>query len=295
MLVQSLINGISQGSVYALTALGFAIIYGTIGIFHYSHGAVYTLSAYIALVLFTKIEVSLGVGIILTMIAGGLTGVAINGLIYEPMGRLGSSRQVILVASMGVSIVMLNSISLIWGNITQVLEIRGADWLYKSHEFGSIFLTSSQILIIGVTIVALLCVIIFSKSRIGLSVIALGNDSEVAENLGMNVKFIRYITLAIGSSLAALSSVLVSIDVKAIDPNMGSTALLMTIIAVIIGGGGNFSAAIVGGFLIGLIKNFAVWTVSSEWDVTIMFIVLILVIIFKPNGIFGRPISKLGR
>ncbi|MDR1914238.1 MAG: branched-chain amino acid ABC transporter permease [Clostridiales bacterium] len=296
MLIQTLVNGISLGSAYALTALGFAIIYRTLGIFHFAHGSVYAFSAHVAYSLITLVKMPLIPSVLLTMLAGGILGMIINFLIYEPLKRHASSGQVYMIASMGASIVLQNLIATAWGAITKVLVLPNLETsLYNIHHIGSAVITMAQLLVVIVTVVALATIALFSKSMIGLSIIALGNDSEVAENLGMKVKAIRYITLAVGSALAALSAVLVSIDLRAVDSAMGVPIMLMTIIAVIVGGTANFGAAIAGGYLIGLIKNFGIWAISAEWDNTLLFIMLVLVIMFKPAGLFGRKISKLGR
>ncbi|GHV41105.1 branched-chain amino acid ABC transporter permease [Synergistales bacterium] len=296
MLVQTLVNGISLGSTYALTALGFALIYRTLGIFHFAHGSVYALSAHIAYSLITRWQLPLILSLIFTIMAGALVGILINFVIYEPMKKQNSSRQVFMIASIGTSIVIQNLIASIWGAITKVLVVPDSEtYLYKIYAVGPAFVTAAQLLVILVTVIALIAIAVFSRSSVGLSIIALGNDAAVAENLGMNVKKIRYITLAVGSALAALSALLVSLDLRAVDSAMGVPILLMTIITVIVGGAGSFSAVIAGGYLVGLIKNFGIWAITAEWDNTLLFIVLVLVIMYKPQGLFGRRISKLGR
>jgi len=128
----------------------------------------------------------------------------------------------------------------------------------------------------------------FKKTRMGVSVRALASNPDLAESLGMNVKKIRYVTFAVGSALAAVASVLVCIDISTIDPVMGFNAILMATFAIIVGGVGNIPAAAGGGFLLGIAQHFGIWKISSEWEMAILFLILFIFIIFRPNGLFGK-------
>jgi branched-chain amino acid transport system permease protein len=190
-----------------------------------------------------------------------------------------------MISSFGVLIILSNLVAIIWGSNPTVVSQGGRSAIYN---FGRIYTTGPQLQIIVVTIVlAVLLAIFFRYMRLGIAIRAMGNDSELAEVVGMPSKLLRHVSFTVGSGLVGVSAMLIGLNVGIIDFNMGFDIILMATVAMIIGGLGNVGAAAAGGFLLGVIQNVAVWKIESKWQLAISFAILILVLLFKPSGLFG--------
>jgi branched-chain amino acid transport system permease protein len=289
---QFLVNGIVAGSVYALIALGFALIFTASRVFHFAHGAVYTLSAFVgysALVILNLGTIASFASAIIIAVA---LGTLINEALYEPMRELGVSSFVMMICSFGLLIIITHLTAIFWGTNPVVLWRGGQETV---HEFWSIRITERQLGIVGLT--ALLGVglwVFFKFFRLGIAIRALGNDSELALIYGMPARKLRNISFAVGSALAGVSSLMIGFNVGIIDFNMGFDVILMATVAMIIGGLGNVSAAAGGGFILGVIQNVALWKIDSKWQMALSFSILILVLLFRPSGFFGEKQSAVG-
>jgi branched-chain amino acid transport system permease protein len=286
VLAQFAVNGIVAGSVYALIALGFALIFTASRVFHFAHGGVYTFSAFAGYTALVTLHLGLVAGFIVAVAVAALLGVLINALLYEPMKAGGVSPFVAMISSFGVLIVITNVTAMIWGSNPVVLSQGGQTTV---HHFGAVYTTNAQLLIVGVTVVlAALLWVFFRRMRLGIAIRALGNDSELAEVVGMPARRLRNIGFAVGSGLAGVSAILIGLNVGIIDSNMGMDVILMATVAMIIGGLGNVGAAAAGGFVLGMIQNLAIWKIESKWQMAISFAILILVLMFRPSGLFGE-------
>jgi branched-subunit amino acid ABC-type transport system permease component len=164
------------------------------------------------------------------------------------------------------------------------------------YRFGSIYTTDAQMLIVGLAAsLALALYLFFRHVRLGIAIRAMGNDPELAEIVGMPAKRLRNISFIVGSALVGVSAMLIGLNVGIIDFNMGSDIILMATVAMIIGGLGNVGAAAGGGFVLGMIQNIAIWKIESKWQMALSFAILIVVLLFKPSGLFGqkRPAAGL--
>ena len=292
---QVLVNGVTLGSVYALVALGFSIIYGTTRIFHFAHGVVYAFGAYFAYWFVIKLGLPAPLGIGLAVGLAAVLGLAIDRVAYEPLVRRGASPLALVITSLGVFIVLENALALAFGSnfeTFRLLDIRSGSHL----SIGTVAITPTEILIWAVTAALFVGLVAFFRwTRVGIAVRALASDPEVAEILGMRPSATRQVTFLVGSALAGIAAILVSIDVGAIDPNMGLGAVVTAVVSVVIGGVGNMPAAAAGGMFLGLLQNLGIWIISSRWQDSLVFAVLILVMIFRPAGLLGRRLSRLGR
>jgi branched-subunit amino acid ABC-type transport system permease component len=292
VLAQFAVNGIVAGSVYALIALGFAMIFTASRVFHFAHGGVYTLSAFAGYTALVTFKLGIVVGFLAAIIIAALIGVLINILLYEPMKAGGVSPFVAMISSFGVLIIITHVVAMIWGSNPVVLSPGGKTTVY---HLGPIYTTDAQMLIIGfATSLAIALYIFFRHMRLGIALRAMGSDSELAEVMGLQAKRLRNISFIVGSALVGVSALLIGLNVGIIDFNMGSDIILMATVAMIIGGLGNVGAAAGGGFVLGMIQNIAIWKIESKWQMALSFAILIVVLLFKPSGLFGNKRTSAG-
>lgn len=293
VLAQFAVNGIVAGSVYAMIALGFALIFTASRVFHFAHGGVYTLSAFAGYTALVTFNLGLVAGFLVAIVVASLLGVVINILLYEPMKAGGVSPFVAMISSFGVLIVITHLTAMIWGSNPVVLSRGGQTTVYR---LGTVHTTGAQLLIIGFAVVlAAVLWVFFKRMRLGIAIRAMGNDSELAEVVGMPAKRLRNISFIVGSGLVGVSAMLIGLNVGIIDFNMGMEVILMATVAMVIGGLGNVGAAAGGGFVLGMIQNIAIWKIESKWQMALSFAILILVLLFRPSGLFGekRPATGL--
>ncbi|RIK75212.1 branched-chain amino acid ABC transporter permease [candidate division KSB1 bacterium] len=289
MMSQIIVNGLLAGSVYALIALGFSIIYSTVRFFHFAHGAVYTAGAYFTYLYFILFKMPFAAAVALAVLSAALLGVAIEFLVYKPIKGQKASGTILLIASLGVSIILQNLISLFFGDDTKT--IRTSEVREGLNVLGA-RITPVQIAIILTSLLLFaLTYIILKRSKIGKALRAVANDPELAVVMGLNKDRIIYFTYFVGSALAAIAAILISLDID-MTPLMGFQAMLYGVVAVVIGGLGNILGAYLGGLLLGLAQHLGVWYISSQWQDAIAFVILILFLLFRPQGFFGKKIRK---
>jgi branched-chain amino acid transport system permease protein len=289
---QLAVNGTVAGSVYALVAVGFALIFTASRVFHFAHGGVYTFSAFAGYTALVTFKLGLVAGFLAAILVAALIGVLINIFLYEPMKAGGVSPFVAMISSFGVLIIITHVTAIIWGSNPVVLSRGGQATIY---HLGSIYTTDAQILIIGfAAALAIALFVFFRYTRLGVAIRAMGNDSELAEVVGMSAKRLRNISFLVGSVLVGVSAMLIGLNVGIIDFNMGMDIILMATVAMIIGGLGNVGAAACGGFVLGMIQNIAIWKIESKWQLALSFAILIIVLLFRPSGLFGDKHPAVG-
>lgn len=289
MVNQLFLNGIIAGSIYSLVALGFSLIYQTTRFFHFAHGAVYTLGAYCAYLFYVQLGLDRIIAFALASLATMLVGVALEVAIYKPMRARKATDLTLLIASLGLYIFLQNVISMVWGDDTKTM--RTAE-VVEGNAFLGARITDVQIIIIVTSVVLIaLVALIMSQMKFGKTLRALANDPELAKLSAINSdRYILY-AFAIGSFLAAVAAIMISFDTD-MTPTMGFNALVMGVIAVIVGGINSLPGAALGGLFIGLAQNLGVYWLPSKWQDTIAFVILILFLLFRPYGIFGKKPQK---
>ena len=285
MFNQLLLNGIISGSIYALIALGFAIIYKTVRFFHFAHGIVYTAGAYCAY----SLSISLGINVILSFFLASsfsaILGIAIDRFIYLPLRKNNAPPLVFLIASFGVFILIQNLLQLIYG--AQILTLR-TGVIKEGHQFLGAVITDIQILILAVSCWLLLVLwFVVERTKIGKAIRAVADDPVGASVAGIYSERVILYAFGIGSALAGVAGILISYETN-IEPTMGMNAILKGIIASLIGGVGNVPGAMLGGFFLGIIENLGIWKIQAGWKDTISFAILIVFLLFRPEGIFGK-------
>jgi len=289
LIKQILINGLISGSIYALIALSFTVIYRTVKFFHFAHGIVYTAGAYLAYTFIILLDIDPILSFFLASILAGVIGISIDRLVYLPLRRQKAPNLVFLIASFGVFILLQNLIQLIYG--AQILTIRTGPVKEGHHVLGAV-ITDIQILILVVTCVFLGVLWLFiQRTTLGKAMRAVSDDPVAASVVGINPEKTILVSFAIGSALAGAAGILISLETN-IEPTMGFNAILKGIIASIIGGIGSIPGAMVGGFFLGLAENLGIWKIQAGWKDSIAFLILIVFLLLKPGGIFGVKTEK---
>ena len=254
--------------------------------FHFAHGGVYTFSAFAGYTALVTFKLGIVAGFLAAIVVAALIGVLINILLYEPMKAGGVSPFVAMISSFGVLIIITHVTAMIWGSNPVVLSRGGQTTVYR---FGPIYTTDAQLLIIGfAAALAIALYVFFRHMRLGIAIRAMGNDSELAEVVGMPARRCAHLSFIVGSALVGISAMLIGLNVGIIDFNMGMDIILMATVAMIIGGLGNVGAAAGGGFVLGMIQNIAIWKIESKWQMALSFAILIVVLLFKPE----RPVRR---
>ena len=289
MFNQILLNGIISGSIYALIALGFAIIYKTVRFFHFAHGIVYTAGAYFAY----SLSISLGINVILSFFLASsfsaILGIAIDRFIYLPLRKNNAPPLVFLIASFGVFILIQNLLQLIYG--AQILTLR-TGVIKEGHQFLGAVITDIQILILAVSCWLLVMLwFVVERTKMGKAIRAVADDPVGASVAGIYSERVILYAFGIGSALAGAAGILISYETN-IEPTMGMNAILKGIIASLIGGVGNVPGAMLGGFFLGIIENLGIWKIQAGWKDTISFAILIVFLLFRPEGILGKRSSR---
>lgn len=288
MLTQLFVEGLFAGSVYALIALGFGLIYSTTRVFHFAHAAIYTAAAYFAYsgwLLGLRLYFAIPLAVILASMLGGLLEI----VAYRPLRKKEATPVILLLASLGLLIAIQNAISLLFGDDTK--SIRGSAVAEGLAVFGA-RITPIQVGIIAVSVLLLaLCWAFIKYSNKGKAMSAVANDPELARIVGIELDQVILFTFVLGSALAAIASILISFDTD-ITPTMGFDALLMGVVAAIVGGIGSIPGAFLGGLLVGMAQHLGVWKLPTQWQDAIVFGILIIFLLLRPQGLLGKPLKK---
>ena len=269
-LLQQIINGLSLGSIYALIALGYTMVYGIIKLINFAHGDIYMIGAFIGLYCGKNLGLSLLPTLIISMIGAALCGVIIEKVAYKPLRN--SQRITLLITAIGISLLLENGMKLAVGSspkaFPKLLSI-------EVIKLGSLSLETSKILmlVVSIMLVVFLQFIVF-KTKIGKAMRAASYDIEAASLMGINVNNIISITFAIGSALAGAAGVLVSLAFKIVEPYMGMIPGLKAFIAAVLGGIGSIPGALIGGLLIGLTETLTKAYISTILSDAIVFAIL---------------------
>lgn len=283
MVWQFIINGLITGILYSLLAIGFALVYNTTKIFHIAAAGIYVFAAYmfwffVAEVGLPIIPASL-VAVVLTMVLSLLSEV----LVYRPLKNKNASLNVAMIASIGAMTIIVNTIAMCFGNETKIID----NAVIKSSNFGDIIITEPQKYqaLIGVGVLILFFVIL-QHTNWGLRLRALSVDETLFETLGYDTKVTRMMVFLASGAFIAIASCLTVYDVG-LDPNMGMSILINTVVAMIIGGVGKFSTCILGGLTLGVLQSLTVYQFATNWQNAVTFLVLLILLFLRPQGIAG--------
>jgi branched-chain amino acid transport system permease protein len=297
--LQQFINGLTIGSVYALIALGYTMVYGVLEMINFAHGDVYMVGSFLGLFvlgLMGPMAGSLGGGVALILSAAllgamagcALLGIGIERIAYRPVR--GTSRLGPLIAALGVSLFLQNAAMLIVGTRPKAFPALLEKHLY--HVGGAVF-TNLQVLILGASLGLMLLLDQFvRRTRWGRAMRAVAQDAEVAGFMGVEVNTVVMLTFLIGSVLAAGAGIMVGLYYGIVDFFMGYIAGLKAFTAAVLGGIGNLRGAMLGGLLLGLAESFGAGFIGAQWRDVIAFAVLITVLVFRPGGLLGEQLPE---
>lgn len=295
-LPQVLVNGVVLGAVYALIGVGFAIIYSTIGVLHFAHGAVFIISTYMIFWFSLTLGAPIWVGMIGGVAVATGLGLLINASVYEPLRSWGAKPYIVLVASIGVFTILENLIGIKFAFIPRLFELSFSRALLKPIMLGSIFLTPIAIIIVAVAVLLFAGMYLFFRyTKVGTAVLAVGRDAELAEIVGVRTKLVRYVAMGVGSALSAVTAIVWCIQLGQVDFTIGWTAMFMAFFATIFAGEGKIAGAAGTGFIMGIVWNLAALQFPTKWSQTILFIFIIIVLWIKPEGVFGTKTGRMGR
>lgn len=279
---QLLANGISNGCHYALLGLGFGLIFGTTGIVHFAYGPIFATSAY----LIWWFAVGLDLPFPLAVAAGALStaglGVLCYLLLYKPFVDRGSSSFVVLVASLGLFIVVANLLGLVFGTGAKPLP----DFSYDIFFIGNVAISSVQISQVLVFLVVATVLAIFLKfGSYGNAIRGVTDNVEMARIVGIDTRKVSIVVFALGSLISALPAAHI-LAKEGASPGIGFLAVFYAFITVVVGGVGSIWGAALGGLLLGLVESLGMWELPTEWQSTIAFVVLFVVLLWRPTGLF---------
>jgi branched-chain amino acid transport system permease protein len=281
---QQLINGLSLGSVYALIALGYTMVYGIIGLINFAHGDIFMVGAYIEFFCATYLKMPFVPTLLVSMLGAALLGVLIERIAYKPLRR--AANILLLITAIGVSLVLENGFNFLFtGNprtYPQNILVQ------KTIYIGPIRTDTLHIIILGISLLLMIMLqIIVYRTKVGKAMRATSFDKDAALLMGIEINKTISATFAIGSALAGAAGVLVAILYSSIDPYMGFQPGIKAFVAAVRGGIGIIPGAFVGGLILGVIETF-VAAVNSKLSGAIAFIILIIILIIKPTGLLGK-------
>ena len=297
-LLQQLFNGLSLGAIYALIAIGYTMVYGIIGMINFAHGDIYMIGAYVGLVTLTAVGTQGGVPIwlviglmlVVAAIITGVYGFVVEQVAYKPVRN--SPRLVALISAIGMSIFLQNWVALGQG----ARDMAVPQLLPGALQFGGgsgsfeIFIPYTRIMIIVVAVVLMVLLTLYIRhSRMGRASRACSQDMHMANLLGIDTNRVISFTFILGAVLAAVGGVLIALAVGKLNPFIGFIAGIKAFTAAVLGGIGSIPGAMLGGVVLGVAETFAAAYISSEYKDIVAFGLLVLILLFRPTGLLGKP------
>lgn len=287
----SLINGISLGSVYAIIALGYTMVYGIAKMLNFAHGDVIMVGAYAAFVMISQMGMPVAVAIPISMVVCTVLGLVVERFAYRPL-RKAASPLAVLITAIGVSYLLQNLALLIFGADTKSFSSVVTLSSLKLFD-GKIVITGEMIVNAVVCVVIMVALTLFvNKTKQGQAMRAVSEDKGAAQLMGINVNGTIALTFAIGAALAAIAGVLMCSSYPSLNPYTGAMPGIKAFVAAVFGGIGSIPGAFIGGLLLGVIEILGKTYISSQLGDAIVFSVLIIVLLIKPTGILGRNIQE---
>ncbi|WP_040160618.1 branched-chain amino acid ABC transporter permease [Nigerium massiliense] len=287
---QQVINGLSLGSIYALIALGYTMVYGIIQLINFAHGDVYMVGAYVGYFSMTTLRLGFFESLLIAMVICMVLGVVIERVAYKPLRN--STRIAVLITAIGVSLLLEYTMMFFVGAAVRSYPPL-PDYLTGSFQVGGVTVGNQQVLIIGVSLLLMAILqLIVRRTRVGRAMRAVSQDADAARLMGINVDNTISFTFALGSALAGAAGVLVGVYYNSINPLMGILPGLKAFVAAVFGGIGLIPGALIGGFFIGGVETFVSAAGQSLYKDAVVFGILIAILIIKPTGLLGRNVKE---
>lgn len=286
--LMQLVNGINAGSIYALIALGYTMVYGIAKLINFAHGDIIMVGAYICLFAISSFNLPIWLAIILSIIVCALLGIVVEKIAYKPLRS--ASRISLLITAIGISYFLQSLFQLLFSaNPRPFPTIINLPAL----SIGSISISAPYYITFIVSVILMSILHLFvQKTKIGKAMRAVSEDSQAAQLMGINIDKTISITFAIGSALAAVAGILYCSSYPMVNPYLGSLPGIKAFIAAVLGGIGSIPGAVLGGFILGIIEALTKAYISSQLSDAIVFTVLIIMLVFKPSGILGKNVKE---
>jgi branched-chain amino acid transport system permease protein len=284
----TLISGLSLGSIYALIALGYTMVYGIAKMLNFAHGDVIMVGAFTVIVSVMMLGFPIWAGLLLSVVICTVLGMTIERVAYKPLRK--AEPLTVLITAIGVSYLLQNVALLIFGSTQKSFP---KVFHVSSVHFGDVSMSGESVVTLAVTIVIMICLSLFiNKTRAGKAMRAVSQDKEAAELMGISVNRTISMTFAIGSALAAVAGVFYGATYGFIGPFTGSMPGIKAFVAAVFGGIGSIPGAMVGGILLGVLESMSKAYISTELSDAIVFASLIVVLLVRPTGLFGKVIKE---
>lgn len=283
-MIQQLINGLNLGSIYALMALGYTMVYGIAKMLNFAHGDIIMVGAYTLSLVMTNLGMPPIVAVLASVVVCSVLGVTIEKIAYKPLRN--ASPLTVLITAIGVSYFLQSVALLLFGSNKRKVESAIA---MKGMTLGPIELTGESVVTLGVTIIIMIGLTLFiNKTKLGKAMLAVSEDKGAAQLMGIDVNRTISITFAIGSALAAVAGVLFVSSYGFVGPYTGALPGIKAFVAAVLGGIGSIPGAMLGGILLGIIESLSKAYISTNLSDAIVFGVLIVVLLVKPSGLLGK-------
>jgi branched-chain amino acid transport system permease protein len=294
---QQLVNGLTVGSTYALIAIGYTMVYGIIGMINFAHGEVYMIGSYVAFIALAglamfgihSLPILMTVAFVASIVVTSAYGYSIERIAYRPLR--GSNRLIPLISAIGMSIFLQNTVLLSQDSKDKSIpNLIPGNFSIGPGGAQEVLISYMQVMVFAITLIAMLGLTLFiSRSRLGRACRACAEDIKMANLLGINTNNIIALTFVIGAALAAVAAVLLSMQYGVINPNAGFLVGLKAFTAAVLGGIGSIPGAMLGGLVLGVAEAFGADVFGDQYKDVVAFGLLVLVLLFRPTGILGRP------
>lgn len=290
MFLQQLVNGITIGSMYALVAIGYSMIFSVLRLINFSNGSMYMLGGYVTLMLYLRFQGKFLLAFVCGLLIVGLVGYSIDRFALRPLRKKKSTRMASLMSTFGIGIFVDNAVQLLFGSETKqfpnVLD-------FGSFQLGNAVISWTQVIIFAIcaVLMALLSLVVY-KTKIGRAMRSTAENVDAARLMGVDVKRVISATFIVSAVLATVAGALVSMYYKTVDLNMSAQVGMKTFAAAVLGGVGVLPGAMVGGLLIGVLESLGASYISSGYRDAYAFIIMILVLLLKPDGLLGKRTSS---
>lgn len=289
--MQLVVSSLALGAVYALTAIGYSMVYGVLEPINFAHGTVFMVGAYLYFMIVTAAPaIPWFLAFLLAMAATGLVGVIYERLTVKPLRDAGMPKFAGLICLIGVSTVLQQLMFLVMGSATRQYPLFFEG---KVFRIGNVNVNVTQMIIIGITALVLAILVFFvNRTKMGMSMRAVAQDQNAAQLMGMSVNSVIAMTFFIGSALACLSGIMSCMNFRGIDISVGSTMAIKAFTATVLGGIGNLWGAAVGAFIISFAEVMTAGYITSNLRDFSAFAILIVILLIKPDGLFSRKVQK---
>jgi branched-chain amino acid transport system permease protein len=286
LLLQLLFNGLQLGAIYALTAVGFALIFGSTKVFHVAHGASFTLAGYLFWWSINSQKWHWTVGILIAVAVVVAFGLFMERFIYRPIQRHEGAFFTVFIAAFGTQIIVQNLVGTVFGRGFETVTVE----LSKAVELApNLFVAPIAGVAVAVAIVMFIALNLFlSRTLVGTGLRALADNTDLVRIFGLEPTRLAQVAFALGSALVVPAAALTAVT-QGINPGIGAHIMLISLSATIVGGIGSLKGAAYGGLLLGMAESVAVWKLDPQWSEAVTFIILFVFIIFRPAGFLGRP------